>query len=119
VATGHKNPEPVSRRQESTDGVLRTTSVSPGYVQTELVHYTDDPEQPEREETPAKGTFTLPPSLSSLRIIAHCRKCAMCQVGAGPVRWGTGPPCRIQPTVTVTAAVWSAPAVWNWMNSRH
>jgi NADP-dependent 3-hydroxy acid dehydrogenase YdfG len=31
-------------RQESTDGVLRTTSVSPGLVQTELVDYVSDPE---------------------------------------------------------------------------
>jgi NADP-dependent 3-hydroxy acid dehydrogenase YdfG len=32
-------------RQESTDGVLRTTSISPGFVRTELVDYIDDPEQ--------------------------------------------------------------------------
>lgn len=31
-------------RQESTDGVLRTTSVSPGYVRTELVDSVVDPE---------------------------------------------------------------------------
>ncbi|MFD2416926.1 SDR family oxidoreductase [Amycolatopsis pigmentata] len=31
-------------RQESTDGVLRTTSVSPGLVRTELVDYVTDPE---------------------------------------------------------------------------
>jgi NADP-dependent 3-hydroxy acid dehydrogenase YdfG len=31
-------------RQESTDGVLRTTSISPGYVHTELVDHIDDPE---------------------------------------------------------------------------
>ena len=30
-------------RQESTDGVLRTTSISPGFVRTELVDYIDDP----------------------------------------------------------------------------
>ena len=30
-------------RQESTDGVLRTTSVSPGYVRTELVDHVSDP----------------------------------------------------------------------------
>jgi NADP-dependent 3-hydroxy acid dehydrogenase YdfG len=30
-------------RQESTDGVLRTTSISPGYVRTELADYIDDP----------------------------------------------------------------------------
>jgi NADP-dependent 3-hydroxy acid dehydrogenase YdfG len=30
-------------RQESTDGVLRTTSVSPGFVRTELVDRIDDP----------------------------------------------------------------------------
>jgi NADP-dependent 3-hydroxy acid dehydrogenase YdfG len=31
-------------RQESTDGVLRTTSISPGYVRTELTDYLDDPD---------------------------------------------------------------------------
>jgi NADP-dependent 3-hydroxy acid dehydrogenase YdfG len=31
-------------RQESTDGVLRTTSVSPGYVSTDLADSIDDPE---------------------------------------------------------------------------
>jgi NADP-dependent 3-hydroxy acid dehydrogenase YdfG len=30
-------------RQESTDGVLRTTSISPGFVRTELVDHIDDP----------------------------------------------------------------------------
>jgi NADP-dependent 3-hydroxy acid dehydrogenase YdfG len=30
-------------RQESTDGVLRTTSISPGYVRTELTDYIEDP----------------------------------------------------------------------------
>jgi NADP-dependent 3-hydroxy acid dehydrogenase YdfG len=35
-------------RQESTDGVLRTTSVSPGYVRTELVDYVEDPVQREQ-----------------------------------------------------------------------
>lgn len=30
-------------RQESTDGVLRTTSISPGYVRTDLVDSIDDP----------------------------------------------------------------------------
>ncbi|MFF4596585.1 SDR family oxidoreductase [Amycolatopsis sp. NPDC001319] len=32
-------------RQESTDGVLRTTSISPGFVRTELVDYVADPAQ--------------------------------------------------------------------------
>jgi NADP-dependent 3-hydroxy acid dehydrogenase YdfG len=32
-------------RQESTDGVLRTTCVSPGFVRTELVDHVEDPEQ--------------------------------------------------------------------------
>ena len=31
-------------RQESTDGVLRTTSISPGFVRTELVDHLDDPD---------------------------------------------------------------------------
>ncbi|OXM68162.1 MULTISPECIES: SDR family oxidoreductase [Amycolatopsis] len=30
-------------RQESTDGVVRTTAVSPGYVRTELVDHVEDP----------------------------------------------------------------------------
>src|ERR1700684_3796465 len=35
-------------RQESTDGVLRTTSISPGYVRTELIDYIDDPDTREQ-----------------------------------------------------------------------
>ncbi|MFC6881892.1 MULTISPECIES: SDR family oxidoreductase [Actinomadura] len=35
-------------RQESTDGVLRTTSISPGYVRTELLDHIDDPGQREQ-----------------------------------------------------------------------
>jgi NADP-dependent 3-hydroxy acid dehydrogenase YdfG len=35
-------------RQESTDGVVRTTSISPGYVQTELVDHLGDPEAREQ-----------------------------------------------------------------------
>jgi NADP-dependent 3-hydroxy acid dehydrogenase YdfG len=31
-------------RQESTDGVLRTTSISPGFVRTELADHIEDPE---------------------------------------------------------------------------
>jgi len=34
-------------RQESTDGVLRTTSISPGFVRTELVDFVEDPESRE------------------------------------------------------------------------
>jgi NADP-dependent 3-hydroxy acid dehydrogenase YdfG len=37
-------------RQESTDGVLRTTSISPGYVRTELVDYVQDPAQREQAQ---------------------------------------------------------------------
>jgi NADP-dependent 3-hydroxy acid dehydrogenase YdfG len=37
-------------RQESTDGVLRTTSISPGFVRTELVDYIDDPRQREQAQ---------------------------------------------------------------------
>ena len=35
-------------RQESTDGVLRTTSISPGVVRTELTDYIEDPEAREQ-----------------------------------------------------------------------
>jgi NADP-dependent 3-hydroxy acid dehydrogenase YdfG len=37
-------------RQESTDGVLRTTSISPGFVRTELADYIEDPEQREQAQ---------------------------------------------------------------------
>lgn len=37
-------------RQESTSGVLRTTSISPGFVRTELVDYIDDPGQREQAQ---------------------------------------------------------------------
>ena len=37
-------------RQESTDGTLRTTAISPGYVRTELVNYIDDPAQREQAQ---------------------------------------------------------------------
>jgi len=37
-------------RQESTDGTLRTTAISPGYVRTELVDYIDDPAQREQAQ---------------------------------------------------------------------
>ncbi|WP_037368416.1 SDR family oxidoreductase [Amycolatopsis orientalis] len=37
-------------RQESTDGVLRTTTVSPGFVRTELADSIDDPAERERTQ---------------------------------------------------------------------
>ncbi|WP_410567607.1 SDR family oxidoreductase [Amycolatopsis sp. cmx-4-61] len=37
-------------RQESTDGVLRTTAISPGFVRTELVDYVQDPGQREQAQ---------------------------------------------------------------------
>lgn len=37
-------------RQESTDGVLRTTAISPGYVRTELVDHVEDPGQREQAQ---------------------------------------------------------------------
>lgn len=47
-------------RQESTDGVLRTTSVSPGYVRTEIADHIDDPDV--REQTRRKAeAFAIPP----------------------------------------------------------
>lgn len=47
-------------RQESTDGVLRTTSISPGYVRTELADSIDDPvvRQDIRENM---AEFAIPP----------------------------------------------------------
>jgi NADP-dependent 3-hydroxy acid dehydrogenase YdfG len=47
-------------RQESTDGVIRTTSISPGYVQTELVDHIDDPEQRAQAQQ-AMATFGISP----------------------------------------------------------
>jgi NADP-dependent 3-hydroxy acid dehydrogenase YdfG len=43
-------------RQESTDGVLRTTSISPGYVSTELADSIDDPVVREN-----MADFAIPP----------------------------------------------------------
>lgn len=37
-------------RQESTDGVLRTTAISPGFVRTELVDHVEDPAQREQAQ---------------------------------------------------------------------
>jgi NADP-dependent 3-hydroxy acid dehydrogenase YdfG len=48
-------------RQESTDGVLRTTSVSPGFVRTELVDHIDDPEQQEQLQR-AMATLGIDPA---------------------------------------------------------
>jgi NADP-dependent 3-hydroxy acid dehydrogenase YdfG len=48
-------------RQESTDGVLRTTSISPGYVHTELVDFIDDPEQREQAQQ-AMATLGISPN---------------------------------------------------------
>lgn len=47
-------------RQESTDGVLRTTSISPGFVRTELVDYIDDPAQREQAQH-AMGALGISP----------------------------------------------------------
>ncbi|WP_067895078.1 SDR family oxidoreductase [Nocardia vaccinii] len=47
-------------RQESTDGVVRTTSVSPGFVRTELVDHIDDPGQREQAQQ-AMATLGISP----------------------------------------------------------
>ncbi len=47
-------------RQESTDGVLRTTSISPGYVRTELADSIDDPAVREQIRD-GMAQFGLPP----------------------------------------------------------
>jgi NADP-dependent 3-hydroxy acid dehydrogenase YdfG len=47
-------------RQESTDGVLRTTAVSPGYVRTELADSIDDPEVREQIRRNSDA-FAIPP----------------------------------------------------------
>ncbi|BBY67311.1 SDR family oxidoreductase [Mycolicibacterium helvum] len=47
-------------RQESTDGVIRTTSISPGYVNTELDSSIGDPEA-RRQTRAAMESFGMPP----------------------------------------------------------
>ncbi|TDO16894.1 NADP-dependent 3-hydroxy acid dehydrogenase YdfG [Mycobacterium sp. BK086] len=47
-------------RQESTDGVIRTTSISPGYVNTELDSSIEDPEA-RRAARAAMDSFGMPP----------------------------------------------------------
>ena len=47
-------------RQESTDGVVRTTSISPGYVRTELGDSIDDPALREQIQR-GMAEFGLPP----------------------------------------------------------
>ena len=49
-----------SLRQESTDGVIRTTSISPGFVRTELGDSIDDPAQRARIRS-NMDEFGLPP----------------------------------------------------------
>jgi NADP-dependent 3-hydroxy acid dehydrogenase YdfG len=51
-------------RQESTDGVLRTTSISPGFVRTELVDYIDDPEQREQAQHAMAGLGISPDAVA-------------------------------------------------------
>ncbi|WP_024876537.1 SDR family oxidoreductase [Saccharomonospora piscinae] len=48
-------------RRESTDGTLRTTSISPGFVGTELASYIDDPLARERIQH-AMDAFAIPPT---------------------------------------------------------
>jgi len=47
-------------RQESTDGVVRTTSISPGYVRTELADSIDD-EQVREQIKKGMAEFAIPP----------------------------------------------------------
>jgi NADP-dependent 3-hydroxy acid dehydrogenase YdfG len=47
-------------RQESTDGVLRTTAVSPGFVRTELADSIDDQEAREQIRR-SRDAFAIPP----------------------------------------------------------
>jgi NADP-dependent 3-hydroxy acid dehydrogenase YdfG len=48
-------------RQESTDGVVRTTSISPGYVRTELADSIDDPQAREQIRQ-GMAEFAIAPS---------------------------------------------------------
>lgn len=49
-------------RQESTDGVLRTTSVSPGYVRTELVDSMDMPPEVREEVQRSMAELGIDPA---------------------------------------------------------
>ena len=60
-------------RQESTDGVLRTTSISPGYVQTELVDSIVDPAVRGAAQA-SMAAFGIPAAPS--RAPVRCRGCA-------------------------------------------
>jgi NADP-dependent 3-hydroxy acid dehydrogenase YdfG len=51
-------------RQESTDGVLRTTSISPGFVRTELVDHIGDPERREQAQQAMAGLGISPDAVA-------------------------------------------------------
>ncbi len=55
-------------RQESTDGVLRTTSVSPGYVRTELADSIDDADVRDQVKR-GMDQFGLPPQAVARAIV--------------------------------------------------
>jgi NADP-dependent 3-hydroxy acid dehydrogenase YdfG len=55
-------------RQESTDGVLRTTAVSPGFVRTELADSIDNPEVREQIRR-SRDEFAISPDAVA-RVIA-------------------------------------------------
>jgi NADP-dependent 3-hydroxy acid dehydrogenase YdfG len=55
-------------RQESTDGVLRTTAVSPGFVRTELADSIDNPEV--REQIRRRGEEIAIPAQAVARAVA-------------------------------------------------
>ncbi len=55
-------------RQESTNGVLRTTSISPGYVRTELADSIDDPDVRDQIRR-GMAAFGLPPEAVARAII--------------------------------------------------
>jgi len=67
-------------RQESTDGVLRTTSISPGYVRTELVDHVEDPEERERARQ-AMATLGIGPDAVARAIAFAVEQPADVEIG--------------------------------------
>jgi NADP-dependent 3-hydroxy acid dehydrogenase YdfG len=55
-------------RQESTDGMLRTTAVSPGFIRTDLADSIDNPEVREQIRR-GRDEFAIPPE-DVARVIA-------------------------------------------------
>lgn len=72
-------------RQESTDGVLRTTSVSPGYVRTELADSIDD-EAVRAQIRRGMDEFAIPPEAVARAIAFAIEQPADIEIGDITIR---------------------------------